>query len=226
MTTNSDTLEAWLKFMAQEDLSDPRIFEIIVPIDKPKLKSAVSRFEKVQGLDANKRAAGKSKASWISQQNEAKGKCFELIMRVLLPPHTAFLPWQDVTTSTNELDFLVKLTTKSKCIRLFDKWGTHFICECKSEKGYFSVTWVDKLFSVLTTHNSYAGILVSQKGPSKTGGGRQATNKIRMLAIAGKVILVVDMEDIQECINGTHILTLLTDKYISTTTGASKFALL
>src|ERR1700730_11335309 len=181
--------------MAQEDLSDPRIFEIIVPIDLSKLKHAISRFEKVQNLSAEKRGSGKSKASWVSQQNEAKGKCFELIMRVLLPAHTAFMPWQDVTTTTNELDFLVALTTKSKCIRLFDKWGTHFICECKSEKGYFSVTWVDKLFSVLTTHNAYAGIIVSQRGPSKTGGGRQALDKIRMLAIAGKIILTMDMDD-------------------------------
>jgi hypothetical protein len=71
--------------MAQEDLSHPRIFEIIVPVDLSKLKHAVSRFEKVQKLKAEKRASGKSKASWISQQNEAKGKCFELIMRVLFP---------------------------------------------------------------------------------------------------------------------------------------------
>jgi hypothetical protein len=120
--------------MGQEDLSDPRIFEIIVPIDLKKLRPAVSRFEKVHNLRADGRASEKSRSSRTSQQSEGKGKCFELVMRVLLPAHTAFMRWQDVTTTTNELDFLVALTTKSKCNKRFDKWGSHFICECKSKR--------------------------------------------------------------------------------------------
>lgn len=85
---------------------------------------------------------------------------------------------------------------------------------------------MDKLFAVLTTHESDVGLIVSEKGPSKTSNGKRAIDKIRMLAITGKFILVIEMADIQKCVQGTHILTLTHQRFIETTTGASNLALL
>lgn len=215
-----------LKYLAENDINDHRFYSCIVPVDLSKLAQAVARFQKVETFKPSTRAQGKSVGNWISQQNRVKGKCFEAIMHVLLPNGTAFSSWTRVQTTTNEIDILVGLGPKSKWIRLFDNWGTHFICECKSEKGHFSVSWVDKLFAVLTLHSSHAGILVSRKTPSDKGNGRKALNAIRMMALKNKVIIVLDMEDIQRCVQGTHILALLQKRYIETTTGAANLALL
>jgi hypothetical protein len=226
LSTDSDTLESVLQYLYNNRVTDDRIYSCVVPIDAAKLSFAVKRFTGIESASAANRAADKSQATWTTQKNRLKGKCYEKVMRILLPTGTTFTTWNRVQTTTNEIDILVGLGPQSKWFPLFNDWGTHFICECKSEKGHFSVSWVDKLFAILSTHNSHAGVILSKKAPSKTGNGRRALDKIRMLAILKKVILVLDMTDVQQCVQGTHILPLLQQRYIETTTGAANLSLL
>jgi hypothetical protein len=228
VSASPDSLENVIKYLTENPSSDDRIYSCIVPIDRQKLTEAILTFERVEAMKPEDRSKKnhKSLEKWSTQKNRVKGKAFERIMRVLLPTGTIFTTWGRVQTTTNEIDVLVGLGPKSKWVTIFDNWGTHFVCECKSEKGHFSVSWVDKLYTVLSTHNSYAGLLVSKKSPTKTGNGRRALDKIRMLALLKKVVIIFDMKDIKACEQGSHILAILHKKYIEVTTGAANLSLL
>jgi hypothetical protein len=216
-----DTLQTFLEFMVKNGVDDDRIYAYLAKPNVVAIRRHLGRFQRVESAPRSQAVSAKD---WIIKQNRVKGKCFEQIMKALIP--RMFSTWVRVQTTTNEIDVLVGLGPTSLFVPALREWGVSFICECKSERGHFSVTWVDKLSTVLETHGTKVGVILSASGPKKTGNGRRAIDKIRLLAVLQKFIVTLDLDDVTRCLNGTNSLRLLTTRYMETKMGIERTRLL
>src|SRR5260370_29860201 len=94
---------------------------------------------------------GVSKATWQGRQSKIKGAIFEELIDLVLKTAEPFETWQNVITTTSEIDILVKLGPSALIIPSLREWGTHFICECKYSSEYVSLQLVTNLNTVLQT---------------------------------------------------------------------------
>ena len=101
-------------------------------------------------------------------------------------------------------------------------WGAHFVAECKSEESYVSVTWVEKLATLITNHGSSVAVLLSRKGLASKGNAKRAVNTIQLLGVQNKTILCLDINDIRECANGKNFLRIISQQYTSAKVGLAR----
>lgn len=221
MPNDPDSLDTFLDYMIQNGVDDDRIYAYLAPPNLVALRRSLTRF---QWAECAQRPSTISAKVWVGKQNRVKGRCFERIMKALLP--RIFTTWDRVQTTTNEIDILVGLGPTSLFVPALREWGACFICECKSERGHFSVTWVDKLATVLQIHGTKVGVILSASGPKKTGNGRRAIEKIRLLAVLQQFIVPLDLGDVARCMNGTNGLRLLVTRYLETKLGIERTRLL
>ncbi len=223
MGVHPDSLKAALEYIVANDVDDDALYRELAPSDVATVRRYMLRFRaivaKVRPPDSNK-----SKRAWISQQNRLKGRCFELMMRSLLP--NVFQTWDRIQTDTNELDILVEHGPKTSFFPALREWGTHSICECKSNRDTFSVTWVDKLAGVLEIHGARVGIVMGTRAPQTRGNGQRAIETIRMYAVRNRTIVVLDLSDVERCLNGENALRLISRRYIEIRTGTKKYRLI
>jgi hypothetical protein len=139
-----------------------------------------------------------------------------------------FTSWHSVHSSTNELDWLVQMGPTAQYLPALREWGTHVICECKFSKDYVTVTWVDKLNSVLQKHGASVGILMSSRGMTNRGKGAAAKISVRLYSAMtpSRVIISFDLEDIRACATGANFLQLLSQRYVEARTGADRLRLI
>jgi len=102
----------------------------------------------------------------------------------------------------------------SAIVPAFRDWGTHFICECKFHDKGVSVEWIQKLESLLGTHGSKVGLLISKKPISKGTRGN-IPHMLQLFAMKGTYILCLSREDLDKCAAGDGIIQILVDRYIS-----------
>lgn len=218
-----DSLTAALDFIVKNNIDHDVLYAQLAPARLTSVRHYLLRFESILAK-TRPATSPKSMGSWRSQQNNLKGRCFEQIMRSLLP--TVFQTWQRIQTPTNELDILVELGPKCGFFPCLREWGAYSICECKSNQDTFSVTWVDKLAGVLDKHGAKVGIVMGTRAPQKKGNGRRALESIRLYAIKNRTIIVLDLEDVNRCLNGENALKLIVRRYIEIRVGTEKYRLL
>jgi len=218
-----DSLKAALDYIVTNNVDHDVLYSQLAPSDTAKVRRYRTRFMSIvaKTYPAN---SSKSRRSWISQQNGLKGRCFEHMMRSLLP--TVFQTWERIQTDTNELDILIEHGPMCSFFPSLREWGTHSICECKSNKDTFSVTWVDKLAGVLDKHAARVGIVMGTRAPQTRGNGQRALESIRMYAITNRTIIVLDLADVERCLNGENALKLISRRYIEIRTGTQKYRLI
>lgn len=146
------------------------------------------------------------------------------MMKALLPP--IFNKWERIQTPTNEIDILLVLGPRCRFFPALRDWGAYSICECKSNEDTFSVTWVDKLAGVLEKHGATVGLVMSQRTPKGRGNAGRALRSLQDYAIAGRIIVLVDLTDIQRCIAGENALHLVCTRYVETRLRLKKYRLI
>ena len=131
----------------------------------------------------------------------------------------SFSVWKNVTTTTNEIDILVKVGLTIQVSPVIRQWGSHFLCECKLVNKGVNATWIGKLNSVLELHGSEVGVLVSSKGAPK---GRAKT-QIHMHAFKTppRVMVCISLDELKECENGKNFLRLISTRYVEAKSGAA-----
>jgi hypothetical protein len=97
-----------------------------------------------------------------------KGNSLEEIVAYIIEKSVVFETIQNVRTSSNEIDHLVRLNQmgnvfKSQGLLSFED---KFLAECKNYDGSISVTWVGKFFSLMTYTKNHLGIIFSFHGLS------------------------------------------------------------
>lgn len=226
----TDSLDTLLQFMAANEIDDPKIYRHLCPSTPRRLERLVRALDRISNAtyQPNTFKACTSVKSFKSYQSRLKGKVFEAITREVIDSVKCFSVTPNVQTNTNEIDILVALGPTSSWVPALRMWGTHFICECKFHETHVSNTWVSKLNTVLQTHGATVGLLISKKGIASTGRGTAIHHQLQMLAISpqARFVIPIDFSDIQRCIAGDNILSLIVSRFIEARVGIAKFTTL
>jgi hypothetical protein len=220
------TLQDALDFMLRNQVDDAKIYSFLsMPLNRAAIKFWLTRIDRINVMV---RPSGVAKKVWEGRKNRVRGKCFEKLSGVMLKAVRPFTSWHSVNTTTNELDWLVQVGPTGQHVPALRQWGTHFICECKFTHDFVTVTWIDRLNTVLQTHSASVGVLMSSKGMTNRGRGVAAKNQMRLLAAMtpSRTIISVDTTDIHACANGHNFLQLLAQRYIEARIGADPLRLI
>jgi hypothetical protein len=215
--TNNLTLDQWIEFTLTNNVDEDFIYSYLCP---PLPSNSVTRWlERIERIEDASKPKGTSAAKWNGKKNRLKGRAFEAMIKLIIGAVPSFSVWKNVTTTTNEIDLLVKVGLKIQLSPVIRQWGPHFLCECKLVRKGVNATWIGKLNSVLELHSSEVGVLVSSQGSPK---GKVKT-QIHMHAfkVPPRVIVCISLDELQECENGGNFLRLLSTRYIEAKTGAA-----
>jgi hypothetical protein len=215
--SNTLTLAQWVEYALENGVNEDLIYNYLSPPFPPKSVSRwIARFNRIE--NAAKPPAVKP-AQWKGKKSRIKGRAFENMARSVIRCVPSLSVWQNVATTTNEIDLLVRIGLAIQVSPIVRQWGSHFICECKLVNQGINSTWVGKLNSVLELHGSEVGLLISSQGPPK---GKVKT-QIHMHAFKTppRVIVCISLAELQECENGRNFLRLISTRYIEAKTGAS-----
>lgn len=153
-----------------------------------------------------------SSAEEIPNIKQLKGKALEELATYLIKISGGiFIVEQNIRTTTNEIDQVVKLTPTGKYLcanGLINSRLSHFLGECKNYNKKVNVTYIGKFCNLLLTTKIHLGILFSYHGI--TGAGwKEASGLIR------KFYLHKEDESKRFCIidfNYKDFCSILTDR--------------
>ena len=211
------TLEQWIEFALKNDLNEDLIYSYLSP---PLPPNSVSRWlARIEHIEKAAKPKGITPAQWSGKKNKVKGRAFEAMIGLIIRSVPSFSVWKNVTTTTNEIDILVKVGLTIQLSPIIRQWGSHFLCECKLVNKGVNATWIGKLNSVLELHGAEVGVLVSSKGTPK---GRAKT-QIHMHAFKTppRVMICISLDELKECENGKNFLRLISTRYVEARSGAA-----
>ena len=211
------TLDEWLAFAATNNLDDARIYDFL---SEPLPPGTVTRWlARIDRITNAVKPSGVTAAKWRGRKNQIKGRAFEQMLAAVLRSVRFFSSWENVGTTTNEIDLLVQVGIGCQVSPVLRQWGSHFICECKLVNKGVNATWIGKLNTVLELHHSEVGVLVSAKGRPQ---GKVKT-QMHILSIKSppRIIISVNLDDLVECENGQNFLRLISTRFIETVSGAA-----
>ncbi len=212
------TLDQWLAWGTQNNIDDPKIYDFLSP---PLPAGSITRWlTRIERINNASKPNGVTATEWRGRKSHIKGHAFERMLRVVLRSVRFFHSWQNVGTTTNEIDLLVELGIGSDGSPVLKQWGSHFIVECKLVNKSFNSTWVDKLNTVLELHHSEVGLLVGSHGLPK--GKLKTAIHILSFKTPPRVIVCINIDDLIACENGQNFLRLITRRYLETKTGAAQ----
>jgi hypothetical protein len=211
------TLDQWIEFGRKNDIDDELIYSFLSP---PLPANSVSRWlARIERIENAAKPKGVSASEWSGRKNKLKGTAFEAMICLVIKSIPSFTVWKNVTTTTNEIDLLVRVGLAIQVSPVVRQWGSHFVCECKLVNKGINATWIGKLNSVLELHGSEVGVLVSSHGAPR---GKVKT-QIHMHAFKTppRVIVCISLDELKECENGKNLLRLISTRYIEAKSGAT-----
>lgn len=159
-------------------------------------------FQKKLILPDDKKASIQSQLMELSTPSfttAQKGKKLEELTRLVFEALGFFRSYANIHTSTNEIDFLCKLSPAGKNAKSdgFIDFEDDFLVECKNYSTKVGVTYVGKFASLLESHNKKFGIMVSQKGIT----GNRWTDSLgltkKLYLKNGVLIISFDLQDFE-----------------------------
>ncbi len=163
------------------------------------------------------------KTNSSSCTTKEKGEALEKIAAFVLKTGNIFDIYNNIRTTTNELDQLVRTNVKGKLLcanGLIDKRLTDFIGECKNYNSTVSVTYVGKVCSLLATTQNKICILFSYYGVSGKG-WQNAKGLIKKFYLSKEnkkerfCIIDFNINDFIAIKEGNNILQIIHDKIMS-----------
>lgn len=152
-----------------------------------------------------------------------KGNALENIASFIIKSSNIFDVYNNIRTSTNELDQLVKTNTNGKVLLsngIIDKRLKNFIGECKNYKDKVSVTYVGKVCSLLSTTQNKICILFSYYGVSGKN-WEDASGLIRKFYLSKEkeeerfCVIDFNINDFVSIQKGNNILQIVEDKMLA-----------
>lgn len=144
-----------------------------------------------------------------------KGESLEKIVKFVIEKTGMFETYENVQTSSNEIDILARLNSRGKYFKaqgLLDFENT-FLSECKNYNKKVDVTWVGKFYTLMKYTTNELGILFSYKGLSGKN-WNDATGLIKKLHLYDKDSYIIDFnyKDFLLLSNGVSFLNLIINK--------------
>lgn len=202
MINKAEDLKTYLTIMADEAINK---FHSMLKLNTEEL------IEYRNLLDELKRTNSSSTTS-----NASKGKALEDIVSFILNKAVVFEVYENVRTSTNEIDLLTRFNDRGN---YFSKQGLltfepRFLCECKNYNQAVDVTWVGKFYSLIKTSKNSLGILFSYNGFSGRGWNFATglTKKIYLSDEKNVKIIDFNISDFEEIAQGVSFIELINNK--------------
>ena len=183
----------------------------------------ICKFTDEQKLEYNKLLDRLKETNSSNATNKEKGNALEDIATFVLNSGNIFEIYNNIRTSTNELDQLIKSNTRGKILchnGIIDERLKNFIGECKNYQDKVSVTYVGKVCSLLTTTQNKICILFSYNGVT----GKEwenASGLIRKFYLSKEkdnerfCIIDFNINDFENIKNGGNFLQIIEDKILS-----------
>ena len=197
-------------------------------------------YEKICGLNEDEKKEYDILLKKLEESNSSKqsthdkGKALEEIATFVLKASHIFNVYGNVRTSTNELDQLVKVKEKDRCLigwNIIDKRYSNFIGECKNYDSKVSVTYVGKICSLLLTSQNKLCILFSYYGVTGEK-WTDGTGLIKKFYLSKEkeedrfCIIDFNINDFKEISNGGNLLTIISNKILALKNDTSYYDLL
>lgn len=154
------------------------------------------------------------------------GDALENVVNFIFEKSSVFTVVQNIRTSSNEIDQLVILNEKG---RYFKKQGylriegNYIVSECKNYDSKIGVTWIGKLFSLLSYTDTKVGIMFSYKGLTGSGWneGVGLTKKLFMLKerTEDKIYIIdFNIKHYERILGGESFLKILEEEMLKLST--------
>jgi hypothetical protein len=143
------------------------------------------------------------------------GKALENLVSYLLEKSGIFEIYENIRSSTNEIDQLLMLNFRGKMLKEFiDLPVDQFLSECKNYQGKISVTWVGKFFSLLQTNQTKIGLLFSYHGLAGSGWSSAVGLVKKLFLLKEKLdertyIIDINIADFSEIAKGHSLLEIV-----------------
>lgn len=163
------------------------------------------------------------KTNSSTASSSEKGKSLEKIATFILKSGNLFDIYNNLRTSTNELDQLVKSNVNGKILchnGIIDNRLKNFIAECKNYKESVSVTYVGKICSLLSTTQNKICILFSFYGISGKN-WEDASGLVKKFYLSVEkpeerfCIIDFNIKDFENIQNGSNFLQIIEDKILA-----------
>lgn len=174
------------------------------------------------------------KTNSSDRPTKEKGNALEDLANYTIKTSHVFDIYENIRTSTNELDQLVKISDTQRILigaKVIDERLENFIGECKNYQSKVPVTYVGKVCSLLSTTQNKICILFSYNGV--TGKGWQdSCGLIKKFYLSKEkrnerfCIIDFNINDFEKIANGGNFLQIIEDKILALKNDTDYFYLL
>ncbi|MDK8181268.1 hypothetical protein [Paenibacillus sp. UMB4589-SE434] len=143
-----------------------------------------------------------------------KGDALETLTRETLKMLKFFDALPNIHTSTNEIDFLCKLSTSGTIAKAkgYFNFEDDFLIECKNYARPVDVTYVGKFACLLISQNKSFGILVSKRGITGSNWSDAYGWTKKLFLKCNVLIISFTMNDFRELINNKSFFEIIEQK--------------
>lgn len=183
----------------------------------------ICKFSEEQKVEYNKLLEELKRTNSSNSSAEEKGKALEKIATFILHSGNIFQVYNNITTSTNELDQLVRANNYGKILYsndIIDKRLKNFIGECKNYHKKVSVTYVGKVCGLLQNTQNKICILFSYHGITGKG-WNDACGLIKKFYLSKEkgeerfCIIDFNIKDFEKIQQGSNLLQIIEDKILA-----------
>ncbi|BCC32537.1 hypothetical protein [Bacillus cereus] len=150
----------------------------------------------------------------VFNTEKEKGDALEVLTRETLKALKFFDALPNIHTSSNEIDFLCKLSesgniAKAKGYFIFED---DFLIECKNYANPVDVTYVGKFAALLLSQNKSLGILVSKKGITGSNWSAAFGWTKKLFLKCNVLIISFTLDDFRELVNNKSFFEIIEQK--------------
>lgn len=150
-----------------------------------------------------------------------KGNALEILMKKIFKAENLFKVYQNIHTSSNEIDLVIQIQSNGLLLNLntiLGAQGDKILVECKNYNKKIDVTWIGKFAHLLDHHNIDYGIIFSKHSLTGINKGKltwnQAAGLVKKFYLKySKFIISVTLDEIEEIVSkGKNFVEFLQNK--------------
>jgi hypothetical protein len=212
-----DTLDKWIPLLAGKtsgQLTD-EIYAWAIPADQTKKDKIRVLYDELTSLIVGK-AATKVEQGF---RNRKVGETYERLLRVLFDGGVLTVE-NNIRTTTNEIDLLLRIEPSGCWLPLLRDLGTHVIGEAKCHAKAPSSELVNELRGFIDTHSTkLAFLFVFCKSKAIPAEARQA---IALHGAQGRYIVPLGRKQLEQVIAGVPVCKILSEQRVHAANATTK----
>lgn len=147
---------------------------------------------------------------------KTRGDILEELIRIVTIETNIFSLYSNVTNDTNEYDIIIEPSELSKQMynAIPEIVYQPIICECKNYQDTIGVTWIGKLYMLLSITNIKVGIIFSYEGITGEKDWEDSKGLVKKIFLKdGIAILDIGIKELEKIKNGERFYDVVQKKY-------------